>query len=318
MPVVTLVGMRWLVMTVLGLWWAAALGLLLMRWWDAGGVVPILQSGLPLVGLSLVLLVLLALLARAWVVVVATGLLAVPMVLLAAPWWLKDGPVAGSTDDVVVLSLNTLYGEADVGQLEDAVSRLGVDALVLMEVTPSFETELDASDIPQVLPYRSGDARQDAGGTLVLTAVPHTAVPVPAPTLFDQVAVEMQGAQGPWTLLAAHPPPPVLSREWRAELAGLGSWVDEQSDATPLVLAGDLNASTAQPAYRSAFAELTDAHQTTGAGWVRTWPRGSWLPPFTHLDHVLVRAAGVVSAGEVTVRGSDHQAVWARLSLGRQ
>lgn len=309
--------MRRLVTIVLGLWWAAALGLLLLRWWDAGGLVPILQSGLPLVGLSLLPLLVLALLARAWLLVLATCLLAVPMTLLAAPWWLEDGTATPSSDDVVVLSLNTLYGEASLPDVEDAVARLDVDALVLTEVTPAFEKTLDDGGIPQTLPHRSGQARQDAGGTLVLTAQPHEPVSVPAPTLFDQVAVEIEGVQGPWTLLAAHPPPPVLSREWRTELPVLGSWVDAQAEATPLVLAGDLNASTAQPAYRDAFGELTDAHRVVGAGWVRTWPRGTWLPPFTHLDHVLVRGVGVVAAGEITVDGTDHQAVWSRLSIGQ-
>lgn len=307
--------MRRLATTVLGLWWAAALGLLLLRWWDAGGMVPILQSGLPLVGLSLVPLLLLALLARAWLLVVATCLLAVPMALLAAPWWLEGSAATASADDTVVLSLNTRYGEADLAELEDAVERLDVDALVLLEVTPDFATALDAGDIPRALPHRSGGARPDAGGTLVLTADPHDSVSVPEPTLFDQVAVRVQAEGTSWTLLAAHPPPPVLSREWRAELDLLGSWVEAQPDDTPLVLAGDFNASTAQPAYRAAFGQLTDAHQTSGAGWVRTWPRGSWLPPFTHLDHVLVREAAVVGAGEITVGRTDHQAVWARLSL---
>lgn len=190
-----------------------------------------------------------------------------------------------------------------------------MDALVLLEVTPDFLTQLNASGIPDALPHRSGRARTDAGGTLVLTAEAHTPVTAPAPTVFDQVAVQVSDGQAQWTLLAAHPPPPIMDEDWRAELALLGTWVDDQPDDTPLVLAGDLNASTAQPAYRAAFGELTDPHRATGAGWVRTWPRASRIPPFTHLDHVLVRDAGVVSAGQLSVDGTDHQAVWARIAV---
>lgn len=95
-----------------------------------------------------------------------------------------------------------------------------------------------------------------------------------------------------------------------------GGFFSKPSKPLPAVhLAASLNSSTAHPAYRAAFDDLIDPPQVTGAGWVRTWPRTSRIPPFTHLDHVLVREAEVVSAGQLTVGGTDHQAGWARLDM---
>lgn len=60
---------------------------------------------------------------------------------------------------------------------------------------------------------------------------------------------------------------------------------------------------------------MTDAHRAAGRGWVHTWPQASAIPPFIQLDHVLVRRLGVVDAGQVTVPGTDHAMVWARVGL---
>jgi endonuclease/exonuclease/phosphatase (EEP) superfamily protein YafD len=63
---------------------------------------------------------------------------------------------------------------------------------------------------------------------------------------------------------------------------------------------------------------MTDAHHVAGQGWVQTWPQGRRLiRPFIQLDHVLVRGLGVVDAGVVQLPGTDHAAVWARLSPHR-
>lgn len=59
-------------------WFTTALVLLLLRWADLSGPVPMLQSVLPLVGLSVALLAVLALLLRARVLALCAGLLDAP------------------------------------------------------------------------------------------------------------------------------------------------------------------------------------------------------------------------------------------------
>ncbi len=81
-------------------------------------------------------------------------------------------------------------------------------------------------------------------------------------------------------------------------------------------MAGDFNASQSHPEFRAMLDGLTDAHRATGGGWVRTWPQGRRIPPFVQLDHVLGRGVTPVDAGVTAVRGTDHAAVWATMTLG--
>lgn len=309
---------RPLVSVLLGSWWLAVLALFALRWADTGAVAVVaLQCALPVAGASLTLLLAIAMFARRWVIAAMTALLIVPMVWLASPWWFQEqgGVVVGAR--INVMSVNMLYGRADLAALEDAVRERRVDALVLLEITPDAVDRLDASDIPQALPHRSGQARTDAGGTMVLTAMPHQPVADVPDLVFDQVAVEVQGSDGgpdaPWLLFGAHPAPPTLP-QWRGDLAALTTWAGRADPQMPLVMAGDFNASSGHPAFRELEADLTDAHRATAAGWVRTWPSQSVVPAFVQLDHVLASGLQVIDAGTMPIPGSDHDAVWADLS----
>ncbi|MGB5952653.1 MAG: endonuclease/exonuclease/phosphatase family protein [Ornithinimicrobium sp.] len=298
-------------------WLLAAAAMFALRWVDGGVLVIALQCGLPLVGASMLVLLALAVFARRWILAVATIGLAVPMVVLAWPWWFQPDLEPPSENDTVVLTANLLYGAGDVATLDARVRELDVDALVLLEITPTALEEIEESGIPQALPHRSGAPRPDAGGTMVFTAAPHEEVADAPDLIFGQVVVEVQresDAVQPWLLFGAHPVPPTLP-QWSSDLAALHAWEQSQPPSATVVLAGDFNASSGHPAFRALTEDLTDAQRRTAPGWVRTWPRESLIPAFVQIDHVLVRGAGVVDAGQVRIPGSDHDAVWARLSI---
>lgn len=297
------------------LWWVLAAALTGLRWVDLTVLAPMLQAGLVPVGLSLVLLAALALALRSHRLVGATLVLGVVHVVLAVPWWI-DSSVPGGDDDLVVAAVNLEFGQGDVDEVADLVLKQDVDVLVLVEATPVTVAALDRSPLSTALPHRSGSARQDAGGTLVLTRVPHEVAEVPNGYGFDQMLVHLQDGGRTWSVVGAHPVPPVglVADRWRAEQRDLAEWV--AALPRPLVVAGDLNASTGHPALRQLLsrADLDPAHRVAGDGWVRSWPRETALPAFVQIDHVLVGGAGVVSAGSFEVSGSDHLGVWARIS----
>lgn len=310
--------MRRFVLVVGVAWWVAAAGLLALRWVPGGVVVVAIQCGLPLVGASLVVLLGLAVIARFRVLSALTAVLLVPMIWLAWPWWMHPEQQPQAKTDVVVMSSNMFFGAADVQELEQAVREQGVDALVLLEVTPDALEDVEASGIPSVLPFRSGSPRDGADGTMVFTAQRHTQLDTAPDLFFDQIAVEVDGAGRsgePWVLLGAHPSPPTLP-DWASDLDALRQWGHEQDPDTALVMAGDFNASSAHPAFRELEKDLTDAARVTSPGWVRTWPQTGSVPAFVDLDHVLVRGLGVVDAGQIVLSGTDHSAVWARLGRG--
>lgn len=295
------------------LWWLVAAGLLALRWVNLGGVIPMLQSGLPLVGMSLLVLLVLVAVMRHKLLVVMTVLLLVPMVVLARPWWFPGDQQPSAADDIVVVASNMEFGAADVGDVERLVIEKQADALVLLEITPEALVRIEASGIPEMLSHRSGRPRDDAGGTLIFTKEAHEQLSDVPGAVFDQVAVEVERPSAePWVLLGAHPVPPTAP-SWAAELADLRAWRDRQDDEIPLVMAGDFNASSAHPSFRGLERGMTDAQRATGPGWVRTWPQGSSLPAFVDLDHVLFRGFGVVTSGVSVIGNTDHAAVWARL-----
>ncbi|HKJ10964.1 MAG TPA: endonuclease/exonuclease/phosphatase family protein [Ornithinimicrobium sp.] len=307
--------MRTIVGVVGGAWLLLVAGLLGLRWVEGGVVVVALQCALPVAGASLVLLLVVALWARRWLLTVLTAVLLVPMLILAWPWWVQPELRPPGRGDTVVMASNLLFGQGEIEAVEQAVRRVDVDALVLLEVTPQALQEVEASGIPQALPYRSGGTRLDAGGTVVFTAQPHSPEPGTPTFFFDQVVVRVEPESETgrsWLLFGAHPVPPTLP-QWSEELRALGDWQRAQGRQTPVVMAGDFNASSGHPALRRLQTGMTDAQQRTAPGWVRTWPRGRLVPAFVGLDHVLVRGWEVVDAGQERIPGSDHDAVWARL-----
>ncbi|CAN5424440.1 hypothetical protein BH23ACT6_BH23ACT6_09650 [soil metagenome] len=298
------------------LWLLAAAALLGLRWVDGGVVIVALQCGLPLVGASLVLLLAIAAIARRWIVTVAAAALLAPMVALAWPWWFQPELQPAGDSDIVVLTSNLFFGNGDITGLDQQVRALDVDALVLLEITPQALARVEASGIPESLPHRSGAARTGAGGTMVFTAQPHESTSDVPDLFFDQVVVQVQpdvGSAEPWLLFGAHPVPPTLP-QWSEDLAALREWEQRQPQSVPVVMTGDFNASSGHPAFRRLTEDLTDTHRRSASGWVRTWPRESLIPAFVQLDHVLVRDLAVVATGQVRIPGSDHDAVWARLS----
>ncbi|MGB7449707.1 MAG: endonuclease/exonuclease/phosphatase family protein [Ornithinimicrobium sp.] len=308
--------MRTVVGVVGWMWWLAAAGLFALRWVDGGVLVVALQCGIPLVGASLGLLLMITSTARLWLLSALTAALLVPLTVLTWPWFLQPDLHEPGDDDTVVMSSNLLFGLGDIDAINKAVIRRDVDALVLLEITPEALAQVEASDIPRLLPHRSGEPRIDAGGTMVFTRQSHALVPGAPSLIYDQVVVRVQpeSPQGrSWLLFGAHPVPPTQAT-WSEELGALRDWQRARPEQTPLVMAGDFNASTAHPPYRGLQEGLTDTRRRTAPGWVRTWPREYSVPAFVQLDHVLVRGWDVVDAGQVRVPGSDHDAVWARVA----
>ncbi|HYO86169.1 MAG TPA: endonuclease/exonuclease/phosphatase family protein [Dermatophilaceae bacterium] len=236
---------------------------------------------------------------------------------------LRDRTVPAGRDDLVVMSLNMFHGKADAAAIVAEVGRIRPHVLVLVETDTGAVARLRAAGLDQMLPNqvgRTAAGEWEAGTTLIRARIPLSEVP-PTDTQVspadpaDPVA-RVRHAGGELLLRGSHPQSPglLLSGSWRRELAALGEWISEQPTDVPLIVAGDLNSSSVHRAFRDATRGLQDAHDATGAGWVRTWPLGLPVPPFVHLDHVLVRGFGVVDAGLFVVSGTDHAGVWARLS----
>lgn len=289
-----------------------------LRWWDTRYLlVPVVQAAYPLLGLAAGLLPLVLALFRRWRAAVVALLIAlVPAWLAVAS--LRSDTVGARAGDETLLVSNLQYGQGDARTVVEQIRRRGVDTAVLTEVTPAESAALRRAGLGDLLPHRTGQVRTGSGGTIIVSR--HRLTDRRSPRLYElpglpQARVEAPG--GAYLLRAAHPYPPSngLREAWYRQLAGLADWREQQDPDVPLVLAGDFNSSQAHPAFRRVAAGMTDAQRATGAGWVRTWPQESRVPPFVALDHVLVRRIAVVDAGSTHIPGTDHAAVWARLRI---
>ncbi|WP_157508758.1 endonuclease/exonuclease/phosphatase family protein [Luteipulveratus halotolerans] len=308
-------GLRWVVAGLLGL---TALGLA-TRWVDTTHLrVPVLQSVFPVLGVLAVLLLIGCIALRDVRFVVAAALVTIAPVVLGIRSLIPDTVAAGARDEVVMVS-NLQYGQADPRAIVREVRDRHVTALVLVEVTPDAAARLRQAGLDAALPHQVGAPRPGADGTVIRSAHPLSErESVHVPRRFDQPVATVHAPEGDYVLRAAHPYPPIpdLVRSWRRQLDELATWRAAQPADVPLVIAGDFNASSSHPGFRALARTMHDAHGSTGAGWVRTWPHEGRTPAFVQIDHVLVRGMGVVDAGVTTVPRTDHAAVWARLRVG--
>lgn len=298
-----------------------------LRWIDSP--VPQQLPALQALGTALIPPVVLAVgaaLSRRWRLTAAASILALVQIGLVAPSWVPGARAVDSppADGFVVMASNLHFGRGDIDSAIDAADELDVDVLVFLEATASALRSARDTGIDERLPHAITHPRQDAGGVLIFSRYPlGTPAAPPAPRLlFDSPAVRVASPQGDVVVLAAHPAPPWpgYTPLWYAELSALAAWAASVPSETPLVMAGDFNATRAHPVFRRfGDAGLRDAHDEAGAGPVTTWPRIFYplpmsTPGWFHIDHVLARGLDVADAGVVRVPGSDHDAVWAELT----
>jgi endonuclease/exonuclease/phosphatase (EEP) superfamily protein YafD len=221
-----------------------------------------------------------------------------------------------------VLSVNTWYHQADRAALAAVARDLRPDAVMLLETsTDEAAAVAEATGLRSVLPVST---RSRGGGTaLLLPPDEHSGEPLPA---YDAhltrhqmpVARVRSGA----TLAAVHTNAP-FNRElvsgWTREFEDLRDWTTTGAGTSPLLVAGDLNASGAHPEFRRLTDGMSDCTGgTSGMFAAPTWPAaGAASYPVARLDHILVRGGDCLAGGTVDVPGSDHRGVWADVRWAR-
>jgi len=237
---------------------------------------------------------------------------------------------------VRVLTVNTLFGQADAAQAVDLVRRHRVDVLVVQELTPQFLTRFRAAGIDTELGFSDlhPQGRVRAAGTGIwsrwpLTAqgsLPSAGFEMPAVTITLPSAGGAAGTSRPGRSLAVtgiHTRAPVPQAErldgWRQDLALIATTEARRDKTTgPQLYVGDFNASRDHSGFRAILATgLVDAADALpAAGWPGfTWPADRPGPAFTRIDHVLLTptSIGVHDVQVLDLAGTDHHPVLADL-----
>jgi endonuclease/exonuclease/phosphatase (EEP) superfamily protein YafD len=283
---------------------------------DGTGPLPAVLAWTPYAVPALLVLLLLALAGRMpLAAAVAVALLTVHLCWLAPRFRSEPAPPDAGAARLRVMVANVLVGGATAGSVAAAVRAERPDVLVLVELTPRLAAALDATDLGELLPYRSLTPRPQPGGVGIYARRPLGGDGRLDGTRHACRQVELGGRRVGIVAVHAYPPRPGSTGRWRGDLETCGDVAAAQ--AGPLVVAGDFNATADHASFRALLdGHLRDAHQARGRGLVRTWPALGLLPPLLHLDHVLVsHDLAVLAVHERAIPGSDHRAVVADLAL---
>lgn len=249
--------------------------------------------------------------------------------LLGLHLWWASGPYvgqpaasAGEGDTLTVMSSNLSFGDANPARVVGVAVKNDADILVLTEITPSALGRMQTAGLDQAFPYSQGETGEGVAGTMVFSTYELSAVE-PLDTTFRGFEMTVALPDEPITLLAVHPHPPTGdAREWRADHAAVRR-AAAGADG-PTVIAGDFNATVDHEPMRELEGRgFADAAEQAKSGWQPTWPAagemsmlGVPVPSMLAIDHVLVtEELTAVDTESVTIQGTDHRALVARLAL---
>jgi endonuclease/exonuclease/phosphatase (EEP) superfamily protein YafD len=287
---------------------------------DHGHPLVAMISFTPYAAASAVVPLVVALIAREWVVAgVAT--LALGLFALALAPRVVDGPQlagAGSSGrPLVVMTANLRFGTAHARDLVRLAREHDVDVLSLQELTPAAVEQLDDEGARRLLPGRVLHPGARGAGTGLMARRPLRPLVVPRSGAPDQLQAALRLPGGEEVgLTCVHPDPPLSAagvQDWQAVMRALPA---PAAGGRPNVLAGDFNATLDHRDLRRVLARgFTDAADATGEGLHPTFPTMRSLLPIT-IDHVLVPATiGVRRVRSYVVAGTDHRALVVELVL---
>lgn len=225
-------------------------------------------------------------------------------------------PPSSTRPPVRALLLNLGAGNDEADRVLNAIRSADPDFMVLEEVTPAWAHAL--VELQQEYPHQLADVRADCFGIMLLSKYPFEgALRELGEAGVPSLVVEMRLPDGVVTVIGTHPLPPI-SREYAVQRDGqLAALADVAADQThPVLLIGDLNASSWSAAFRDLLANSGLENSMRHFGFQPSWPAASYFVRIP-IDHVLhspsIRIHQRVVGGAV---GSDHFPVIVDFALG--
>ncbi|MFE6940107.1 endonuclease/exonuclease/phosphatase family protein [Streptomyces chartreusis] len=303
--------------------WVAGLMFLLVsvvvgcRIADTDGITPVPQllAFLPWLLVPAGFGLLLAVLGRWWFGVVWALALLGALAWFIEPYGRTTQPVGPPVVSFRVLTSNVEFGQA-ADALAAAVRRAKPDIVFVQECDAGCDATL-RKELGGDYPHRAATVLPGSKGSLVLSRFPLDAADdVPGTMAMPGAVADVRG--NAVRLQLAHPMPPLPGRTdvWRRELGELRDFAAEDH-RTPLVLAGDFNASQDHAAFRRILdTGMQDAARLDGHDRTPSWPART-TPTFgVQIDHVLLSEDFSASAVRfLDLAGTDHRALVADLTL---
>ena len=235
------------------------------------------------------------------------------------------GPPGHGAARLVVMNINSELGGADPAEIVRLVRENHVDLLSIQEYSQALEDRLAQAGLGGLLPNRVSHPRDGAAGAAVYSSFAVKEIGLVAGTPFSMPVVRLDlGVPTAGTglmVVNVHTHAPVDGEvgQWRSDLASVAR---TSSVATPLLLAGDFNATYDHREFRGLLdgggkaGKLVDVAATLGSRLVPTWPMRDYQLPGVTIDH-LVTSQDVTGSGYSVhqIGGTDHAAVIATLEI---
>jgi endonuclease/exonuclease/phosphatase (EEP) superfamily protein YafD len=249
--------------------------------------------------------------------------LALHLFWASGPYVGQAGAVAGSGRPFTLMTANLMLGQASPSEVVATAVRNNVDVLVLNEVTPQVLGEMQSAGLGEAFAYSAGKPAAGPAGTMVFSRHKVTDVRRLV-TKFGSYSMTVDRPGGPFTLIAVHPRPPLGNAAgWAADQHAILTAASAVHDS-PALIAGDFNATLDHEPMRELGGRgFEDAVAKAKSGWQPTWPASGEvsrlsvpIPSLVQIDHVLVNhSIRALHTESVTIAGSDHRAVVARLIM---
>ncbi|MET0567039.1 MAG: endonuclease/exonuclease/phosphatase family protein [Acidimicrobiia bacterium] len=213
-----------------------------------------------------------------------------------------------------LMTANLLADRADVAHLARMLKEVDPDLLLTQELGPTA-----AKTIAAHFPHHDLRPNDDARGRGIASRLSADFGEIPLPWRPGLWARLGDGSRS-FLVANIHMRNPIVFPWWKSarirgqQLDSLFAWADEYADmGMPFVLAGDINASPAWPAYKELAERWDDlvarSAEESGAATEPTWAWRPGWPRWLRIDHVFGTGARVVAARVEPMPGSDHAAV---------
>ncbi|WP_309097796.1 endonuclease/exonuclease/phosphatase family protein [Streptomyces sp.] len=284
---------------------------------DSDGITPVPQflAFLPWLLVPTALALLLTLLSRWWTGTAWGALLLGLLAWYIEPYGTTDDPVGRPVAELRVLTSNVEFGQG-TASLVGAVRREKPDIVFVQECDHACDAQLK-SDLARDFPHRRAVEGGGSEGSVILSRFPLTPTAgVPGTMGMPGAVADVDGHTV--RLQLAHPMPPLPGQVglWRRELGALRD-AAATDRSTPLILAGDFNASQDHAAFRRILdTGLRDASRLDGAGRTATWPAPTAPTLGVQIDHVLLSRHFAADRTRILdLASTDHRAVVTDLTL---
>lgn len=302
---------------------------------DTDGITPVPQllAFLPWLLVPTGFGLLLALFSRWWAGVVWAVALLGLLAWFIEPYGKTGEPGGPPLASFRVLTSNVEFGHA-TDALVDAVRREKPDLVFVQECEYTCDATLREA-LGTDYPHRAAQVAAGSAGSVVLSRSPLTSADgVPGTMEMPGAVADVRGHAV--RLQLAHPMPPLPGRtdQWREELGELRDFAAENAGTTensesprnsensgdtrtPLILAGDFNASQDHAAFRRILdTGLRDATRLTGHDRTPSWPARTAPTLGVQIDHVLLSADFSARAARfLDLPGTDHRALLTDVTL---